>query len=198
MNQSEFDDWFEVHCLRFAGVAKLQANDPTIASVYFDRLKQYDRRTLRDATDDVFAMEDQPFPSQHLGKLLSLCRSSQYKLTRSENVTLPAKERINCELCEDRGTVYVYHPEAYQKIRDERFDYDRESKEIVVACSCSRGESFSNKSSDNLGTKGSFPNMLKFCPTRMLPLDGNGEAELVEFVEQIKPKNYRQEFAGMA
>lgn len=190
MNRSEFDDWIDMHCARFSGVSNMIENDPTISNDWFSRIGHATVDQATEATREIMAMDPQPFPSDHLGKLASIIKSLRFIEFESDRFT-PKVESYRCLQCFDRGAVYVFHPLAYSEIRNGTFDKSKHVNEIVVACYCDAG-----KIHQQPKTKTSCHPLMQFDANRMLPTHEQTADDLVEFVnDRYRPRNYHEEFA---
>ena len=203
MTREEFSDWLGMHRNRFPGVDKLIGGDETIAADFWAVLSRFTADELRAATRDIMAMDPQPFPGDHLGKIRALCRTVRFRKHEREPQPYRQEESYRCGRCRDRGSIHVFHPCAYRPIVDGTFDEKQHLREIVVACNCAAGQPLCNKDPENIKQKDSLPNMLIFNEQTMFPMidsetrQENTALDLVQFVtERYQPRNYNPEFAA--
>lgn len=194
MAEVDFNSWLARHAARFAGVSRMLQGDPTIGQDWRKRLDRFSVEDLNRATEDLMARDPQPFPEEHLGKIITLCSTFRFKPKRTQPI-YRSEPTFNCPDCHDKGVIWVFDAIAYQAIRDECFDEKRHDREIVVACTCHVGQRFSDKPPEQL-TEKHHRNMLTFDKRVMLPTKGHTTLDLIEFVQAMKPKNYRSEFSG--
>lgn len=204
MTKEEFASWLERHRNRFPGVDKLMESDESMALDFWHKLNRFDVEDLNTATREVMAMDPQPYPGDHLGKVLTICRSGRFRKYEKipKHQSYRQEERYDCGRCRDRGCFEVFHPCAYRPIMSEVFNEAKHLREITVACNCAAAQPMSNKSPENLSRHGSFENMLTFNEQTMLPVLDTDTREkrtvydLVQFVTEVyKPRNYHNEFA---
>ena len=207
MTEIEFDEWLTHHCNRFAGLDRKifgddrNDGDPTIARDFFHHLGSFEKSELMAATLHLMALEDQPFPEQHLGKIKAFCKTNRFEKHKKDPQPYRKEETYRCGQCRDRGSIYVFHPIAYRPIFEDRFDRKRHLNEIVVSCNCAAGQPLCNKEPSDKG----FKNMLRFSEHTMFPVldpetqQERTELDLVQFVtEQYRPRNFHSEFESFA
>lgn len=190
MTNEEFNTWLADYQVRFRGVAALLAESQSLVDDWYRMLKGFDLETIQGATRDVTAMDPQPYPGDHLGKLIRFSKDRSFAAPKQ--IDYSRVESYKCLQCQDRGVVWVYHPMAYGPIRKGEFDAAKHVNEIVVACYCDQG-----KQHQRPKTQTSCHPLMLFDANRMLPV--STADDLVDFVaNRYRPRNYHDEFSEFA
>lgn len=205
MNKTEFAGWLDRHAARFQGIANMLDRDQTIAKDYLLMLGGFDVEHANQATLELMAMDPQPFPNDHLPKLIAICKRLRMKIKKTiELVDYRQTDTFRCSTCHDFGCIWVFHPMAYKPIREGYFDPKMHFRDIVVGCKCPPSQQFVNKPEPQPGDKKQFSAMLRFDESKMLPVrdwDNNrdrDETDLIEFVDRMRHKNHKTEFDAFA
>lgn len=206
MQGSDFQVWLSYHSARFPGVSNMLDRDETIARDWFYHLEAFEVEETEKATLEIMALDPQPFPGDHLGKIKAICKRNRM----IKNPVDPSKiryrdtETFSCPICHDFGVIWVFHPIAYQPIKDDAYNRAKHLRELVVGCNCPAAQQFVNKDPETSGKK-QFSQMLRFDDAAMLPtrnwetgLDRD-ETDLIEFVtERLRPRRFHSEFEAFS
>ena len=185
MDREEFNEWLNRYCKRYSGVANLIAGDPTISNDWFGKLNHCTIVQLTEAMQTIMASDPQPFPQEHLGKLLSIIRRMKFAEPKPIDHNWGRIESYKCLTCFDRGTVEVYQEKAYRPIQDGSFVVSRHLNSWLVRCYCSAGEKHRLPMFD----------ANEHCQVKAVKVSDQVD-ELVEFInDRWKPKA-RYEWAG--
>jgi hypothetical protein len=179
-NSTTFEGWTSDYCTRYPAVGKTLSESQSMRGDWHHALAKFSVETLRQATREIALLDPQPFPSEHLPKLVARCKSLTFAPRAHAAPVDPHQEiRYRCIACQDGGTIEVYHPMAYRQIKDGAFDPKKHLNTIVVACTCGEGDVQSRERRNRKGLK-------RFDAKRMKPVKecktADQVAELTEFV----------------
>jgi len=194
MNTEQLENWIDDYRRRNSGVDRI-LDSQSLVDDWFHLLSDFSLEELKSAARYLATLDPQPYPSEHLPKLLAHLKSQRFKPLRQ---ALPStrEPRYECPDCNDRGVRYVYHPLAYQPIRDECFSASNHLREIVVACNCAAGNQHTQQRESKIANRP----MKEFCQNTMCEVSAISTEEqvqeLTEFVStKYRPRNFYYEFS---
>lgn len=206
-----FQDWYQRHAARFAGVKRLVETDPTIYDDWERMLSKFSIESLDHATDQIMISEKQPFPEEHLGKIRVFATAYGNNKKLKNSVAYDDHRRVKCAACQDRGTLRVYDWRSknetggrgtYLAIANNEFNPE-DIRDFVVACDCEAGNQ--HRQEVDPGRKGACKPLPKYDPDFMrqvVAISRDDQAsELVGFVLNNptvynRPAGYHQEFSS--
>jgi hypothetical protein len=144
MSETEFDIWVAYHTTAFPAVARWIGENESTIPFWQRTLADTDLVTAKQATDAMHsgdleqprAYQDHP---QRVRRWVRDAVRAHEKLAKTRR-TIDGDQTFECAMCEDRGTVQVFHPMTAKDIcRDEDFA-DVRWRTCVVACTCEVGQ----------------------------------------------------------
>lgn len=196
---STFRQWVSDFEIRFGGFAKLIDQSTELQRDFQETFSGFSVDVLRKATKELCLLDPQPFPGEVMAKLYARCKSISFVPRSHDVVPDPHKEpRYRCLECCDCGTIWVYHPKAYQPISEDYFDSTKHLNTIVVACICSAGEIEAKpREYRNGGNVRKVEGAKRFNPSTMLPVLATRMADQIAELTEFVLNSYRvQKFSG--
>jgi hypothetical protein len=187
--QMTFEQWADDYATRFPGFGNLLEKSNGLQDDFCATFRCFPIEVLQKATLEITLLDPQPFPNDHIPKLLSRCRSLTFAPRTHSAVSDPWYEpRYKCLDCRDGGTLMVYHPIGYSPIRNDCFEISKHLNSITVACTCEAGEKETRERRYKSGSGGErvVPGLKRFDSKKMKVVTAtrlNDQVdELTEFV----------------
>ncbi len=195
MTPVEFTQWLQGHQAAFTSI-RIGADTQ---DHWYRKLATYTLQEAQAATKEMFDNDEHTFPDRHPAKIAELIKAKK-RFSLPNTPTVEDGRTFRCYLCQDKGTVSVYHPKWYKPIGHGTHPEKSAITDIAVACNCPAGKRYYEPQPDRDRGHTMKP-MKRFHKKTMCRVLESGIAEqkqeLLEFLQsdyESRPDNYEPAF----